>query len=135
MLLQIYLFLPPANEVHEGNVFTPVCQSFCSQGGGLSAPEHAGIPPPGLEADPPKDQRQPPWEQTPRSRHPRSRHSPSSRHPPGVAIPPGEDLPLPQCMLGDTGNKWAVLILLECILVSGNDISTPSIRASLLTIH
>ena len=26
-------FLPPANEVREGNVFTPVCQSFCSQGG------------------------------------------------------------------------------------------------------
>ena len=26
-------FLPPANEVCEGYVFTPVCQSFCSQGG------------------------------------------------------------------------------------------------------
>ena len=27
--------LPPANEVCEGYVFTPVCQSFCSGGGGL----------------------------------------------------------------------------------------------------
>ena len=27
-------FLPPANEVCEGYVFTPVSQSFCSQGGG-----------------------------------------------------------------------------------------------------
>ena len=25
--------LPPANEVCEGYVFTPVCRSFCSQGG------------------------------------------------------------------------------------------------------
>ena len=25
--------LPPANEIYEGYVFTPVCQSFCSQGG------------------------------------------------------------------------------------------------------
>ena len=25
-------YLPPANEVCEGYVFTPVCQSFCSQG-------------------------------------------------------------------------------------------------------
>ena len=25
--------LPSANEVAESNVFTPVCQSFCSQGG------------------------------------------------------------------------------------------------------
>ena len=27
------IFLPPANEDCEGYVFTPVCQSFCSQGG------------------------------------------------------------------------------------------------------
>ena len=29
------VLLPPANEVCEGYVFTPVCQSFCSQGGGV----------------------------------------------------------------------------------------------------
>ena len=28
-----YTFLPPATKLRQGNVFTPVCQSFCSQGG------------------------------------------------------------------------------------------------------
>ena len=50
--------LPPANEVCEGYVFTPVSQSFCSQGR-VSVPVHAGIPP-GPEADTPHDQRQTP---------------------------------------------------------------------------
>ena len=31
---------------------------------------------------------------------------------------PQEQTPPPQCMLGDTGNKRAVRILLECILVA-----------------
>ena len=63
-------------------------------------------------------------------------HSPSTRYPPGPGTPPGPDTPPPgtrytpwdqvhppdqvppeQCMLGDTGNKRAVRILLECILV------------------
>ena len=36
--------LPSANELRQGNVFTPVCQSFCSRGGGgVSASVHAGI--------------------------------------------------------------------------------------------
>ena len=30
--LKVTYFLPPTNEVCEGCVFTPVCQSFCSQG-------------------------------------------------------------------------------------------------------
>ena len=34
-----------------------------------------------------------------------------------VGTPPRQVHPLEQCMLGDTGNKWAVRILLECILV------------------
>ena len=37
---------------------------------------------------------------------------------PPEADPPGPGTPREQCMLGDTGNKWAVRILLECILVS-----------------
>ena len=44
------MFLALANEVCEGYVFTPVCQSFCSWGvgmGGMPAPLHAGIHPPG----------------------------------------------------------------------------------------
>ena len=36
--------------------------------------------------------------------------------PPGQT-PLGADIPPAQCMLGDTGNKRAVRILLECILV------------------
>ena len=40
--------LPPANEVCEGYVFTPLCQLFCSQGGvcswGVSAPGGVGSP-------------------------------------------------------------------------------------------
>ena len=31
-------FLPPANVVCEGYVFTRVCHSFCSQGGGVGIP-------------------------------------------------------------------------------------------------
>ena len=98
--------LPPANEVCKGYVFTPVCQSFCSQG--VSAPVHAGI-------------HIPPW--TRGRHHPRTR----GRHPPHPLdrrqTPPGSEAnppappPHQQCMLGDTGNKRAVRILLECILV------------------
>ena len=50
----------------------------------------------------------PPWEGTPPSRY----------------TPLGRYTPREQCMLGDTGNKRAVRILLECILVLfffGND--------------
>ena len=46
------LLIPPANEVCEGYVFTPICQSFCSQGGvpgqvppGQVQPPMAGTPP------------------------------------------------------------------------------------------
>ena len=40
-LLHMMRFLPPANEVCEGYVFTPVCQSFCSWGGGVVVSQHA----------------------------------------------------------------------------------------------
>ena len=70
ILIRFYVnLLPPATKLGQGNIFSSVCQEFCSQGG--SAPLHAGI------------------------------------HPPHPA----------QCKLGDTGNKRAVRILLECILV------------------
>ena len=77
--------LPPANEVCEGCVFTPVCHSV--HGVGVSASVHVGCTPPS-RAD------------TPWSR-----------------LPLAADIPPVQCMLGDTGNKRAVRILLECILV------------------
>ena len=62
--------------------------------GGGSAPLHAGIHPPVAES--------PTGTDTP---------TPGSRPPSGSRHPPA------QCILGDTGNKRAVSILLECILV------------------
>ena len=51
------------------------------------------------------------------SRHPPGADTPGSRHPPG-ADPPGSRHPRAQCILGDTGNKRVVRILLECKLVT-----------------
>ena len=58
----------------------------------------------------------PPWEQTPDTplgadTHPGA-DTPQSRH-----SHPEQILPTAQCMLGDTGNKRTVRILLKCILV------------------
>ena len=69
---------------------------------------------------PPPEQQTTPWSRLPQSRHPAwSRHPrsrpPQSRHPPSRHPP--EQTPPVQCMLGDTGNKRAIRILLECILV------------------
>ena len=51
--LNRFLSLPPANKMLvQGNVFTPVCQSFCSLGRGVSTPLHGGIH---TEADTPTD--------------------------------------------------------------------------------
>ena len=130
----------------QGNIFSSMCQEFCTQGG--SASVHAGIPPsptpdtpqtrhpqtrhpleqtPSLTRHPldqalPPDQAAPPEQASPR--HPpeqtptQTRH-PQSRHPPDQA-PPGPGTPCPpvQCMLGDMVNKQAVCILLECNLVN-----------------
>ena len=105
---------------------------------GVSAPVHAGIyplvrpyplpwnkhPPPG--ADTPAAQCM--LGCTPLGKHPQAdtppgADTPGSRHPLGADTPqvdiPWADTSLPpaQCMLGDTGNKRVVRILLECILV------------------
>ena len=61
--------LLPSNEVCEGYVFTPVCQSFCSQGGTWA--------------------RTPPWAGTPLGRY-----TPSGRYPMGRYTPPGQVHPL-----------------------------------------
>ena len=60
----------------------------------------------------------PPWESTPRGQV----HPPGQVHPrqvpPGQVHPPWAGTqPREQCILGDMGNKRAVCILLECILV------------------
>ena len=98
-------YLPPANEVCEGYVFTPVCQSFCSQG---------GVP---WQVHPPGQVHPPTGRYRPGRYTPLGRYTPRQVHvlagtPPGQIHPP-----LEQCMLGDTGNKQAVCTLLECILV------------------
>ena len=53
------VYLPPATKLRQGNVFAPVCQSFCSQGEGVSVRESP------LGRDPP---RQTPWTETPLDR-------------------------------------------------------------------
>ena len=88
------------------------------------------------QVHPPWDQVHPPWAGTPWAGTPLGRYTsrdqvhppagipPDQVHPPGQEHPPGPDQPPRtrytthrQCMLGDTGNKRAVRILLECILV------------------
>ena len=66
--------------------------------------------PPGAET--------PPGDQAPPAAVTRSHPQGQSPPLPG-AVTPQDQAPLPweQCMLGDTGNKRAVRILLECILV------------------
>ena len=56
-------FYCPQTKLRKGNGFTPVCQSFCSQGG--SAPVHAGIHHPTGQT--------PPWADTPRADNPPNR--------------------------------------------------------------
>ena len=96
--------LPPANEVWEGYVFTHVCQSFCSHVGG-------GVCPSACWDYLPRTRGRPPPRSRGRQPHPRAEadtppHEPQADPPPPV-----------QCMMGDTGNKRAVRILLECILI------------------
>ena len=83
-------FLPPANEVCEGYVFTDVCLST----GGV-CPIACWIP-------------------SPPHRHPQT-DTPLGRHPLGQT-PPWADTPLSSACW-DTVNKRAVRIPLECILV------------------
>ena len=89
-------FYRPQRSCGQGNIFTPVCHSFCSQGGRGSASVHAGIPP-REQTQPPREQTQPPREQTqpPGSRHPLWEQIPPwTRHPPTPQTRlPGADLP------------------------------------------
>ena len=98
IILHINEFLPPANEVCEGYIFTPVSQSFCSQEGYLSRytprqvhPPWAGTPPlgrytpwagtPPRQVHPPPDT---PWAGTsPQAGTPPGRYTTRQVHPPG----------------------------------------------------
>ena len=94
------IFLPPANEVWGMVIFSVACVKNSVHGGGA----------PG--------QVRPPGRYTPRAGTPPGQVHPLGRYPPWAGTPPGQlHPPREQCMLGDTGNKRAVHILLECILV------------------
>ena len=83
----------PPDQVHHLGPGTPPCP-------GPGTPYQTRYPPP--------DQVHPPRPGT----TPRPGTPPDQVHPP-AGTPPRE-----QSMLGETGNKWAARILLECILVS-----------------
>ena len=59
--------LPPATKLRQGNVFTPVCQSFCSQGGVCHTPPWSDTP----WADIPLGRHPLPWADTPQGDTPR----------------------------------------------------------------
>ena len=126
----------PQTKLRKGNVFTPVCQSFCSQG--VCIPACTGHTLPGqtlpLGRHPPG--RHPPrqthsWADT----HPPGRHpSWADTHPLGRCTPPGQTPPLHRHPQADRPGRHppgkhppprrplqrTVRILLECILVLQN---------------
>ena len=94
----------------------------------VSASVHSRIHPTGQIPPPP-----PPWADTSPGKHTPLGSTPPMKHPPeahphGKHVPQSpwkqtpvkQTAPPAQCMLGDTGNKRAVRILLECILVCYN---------------
>ena len=113
----------PQNQVHPPEPGTP-------PGPGRYPLDQAGTPLPGTrqvhpqdQADTPQTRQVPPWTRyTPQNQvHPQTRQvlpGPGRYTPRNRQIPPRPGrYPLEQCMLGDTGNKRVVRILLECILV------------------
>ena len=97
------IFTVRKRSLGQGNVFTPVCQSFCSRGG--ACPTTC-------------------WDTYPLGRHPPGIHpSPLLGRPPHPGRLPLSRADTPR-MLQYTVNKRVVRILLECILV-GNFLSMP----------
>ena len=110
--------LPPANEVWGKVIFSEACAKNSVHGGATWAGTHPGTRytfPPGPGTPPlvgpgtPPGTRYIPQDQV---------HSLDQVHPPTRYIPQEQVHPPEQYMLGDTGNKQAVRILLECILVT-----------------
>ena len=93
----------PQRSCGQGNIFTPVCHSFCSQEGRGSASVHAGMPAPPDQADPPGT----------RDPHPQLGRPP----PPDQADTPRTRQIPPESRRQHTVNERPVRILLECILV------------------
>ena len=95
----------PQMKLREGNVFTPICQSFCSQGGLPNPPSPVGRPggvgqtPPDADADPPSRPLPPPG-QTPLRQimrgvlgRPPCMQTPLLGRPPGCRPPLGKPSP------------------------------------------
>ena len=99
----------------QGNIFSSMCQEFCPRGGGLLQCMLGYHPP--WQADTPPASRHPSGKENP----PGKADPPARRPPLWQGRPPGKETPpSAQCMLGDTVNKRAVCILLECNLVSSS---------------
>ena len=83
------IYYRPKRSFGQGNIFTPVCHSFCSQGGEYLTrhppPQPGRYTPPG--PDPPRDQtpqdQTPPKQTPPEQTPPEADTPPRSRHPPG----------------------------------------------------
>ena len=93
----------------EGYVFTPVCQSFCSQG--RSASVHVGIPPGTRHSSgskPPRDRHTPP---------PPRAGTPQSRHPPGSDTPRA-DTPQQTATVADGTHPTGIHSSDSCVHVS-----------------
>ena len=116
MNLKVYYYRPQQS-CGQGNVFTGVCHSFCSQGGSPEIPPGPGrTPPPGPGRPCPPSRENPP---SPRQvgDAPRTRENPPT--PPDQADPPRDqgEPPPPGRRLQHTVYERPVRILLECILV------------------
>ena len=107
----------PQRSCGQGNVFTGVCHSFCSRGGGSpeNPPPSRENPPQQGEPTPPGPRRHPPGT---RENPPGPRRPPRTReNPPGSRRPPGTRETPPGSRLQHTVYERPVRILLECILV------------------
>ena len=115
-------FYRPQRSCGQGNIFTPVCHSFCSWGEGVCLSACWDTTPPPQSRSP---QSRPPW-----SRPPFEADIPPGQTPPGADTPPkqthpGADTPrgqtppeqTPPGRLQHTVYEWPVRIPLECILV------------------
>ena len=123
-------FLPSATKLWQGNAFTLVCQSFCSQGGclpqcmlGYTPPRQVQIPlgqvHPPLQVHPPGQVHTPgqvhPWAGTPPGRYtPRQVH-PLGRYTPWAGTPPAcryTTLPMMVTAADGTPPYWNAFLLL-----------------------
>ena len=104
--------LPASAKLGQGNIFTSVCQEFCTQGGPASM--HAEMQPPG--PDPPGSR--PPWSRPPREQtppppgadNPPGADTPQNRHPPGPETPPGADTSI-RSTSGRYASYWNAFLL------------------------